>query len=308
MARTVKLDDITDKFLSHLETEQRSSGHTVEAYGRDIRQFAGWLCDSADISEFDARSVTTSDVRAWIGSLADEGRTATTLRRKAQSLRAFFKWGMKAGLFQGNPASDISLAKKRKPLPNFIKEAELEEILATQPADFKSMRTHTVLSLLYSLGLRQAELLSITDSDINLTAKELRVTGKRNKQRVLPLPKELCNEIAEWQRVRNMQYPNLTSPAPLIAGPHGRLSRETLYKIVREGLAEVSAGRKSPHTLRHSFATAMINHGADLDAVKEMMGHSSLSTTQIYTHLSYKELLANYRGAHPRNNKNSQNK
>lgn len=300
-----------EEFLVYLTTEQRSSRHTAEAYERDLRQFSDWLaeCEGKPIK---AEEVTTADIREWIGFLAEEGLTATSLRRKTQSLRAFYKWGMRRGIFSKNPAADIILAKKRRKLPNFIKADELEELLSENSHDttlsidnssfenFKRNRAHVIVELLYSLGLRQAELLLLTDADINLNSAEIKITGKRNKQRVLPLPSKLEQAITNWQRVRDSRYPELPHPKPLIAGPHGVISKYQLYKIVKDTLSETSAGRRSPHTLRHSFATAMINNGAELDSVREMMGHSSLSTTQIYTHLSFKELIDNYRAGHPR--------
>lgn len=287
-----------EEFLTYLKVEQRCSRLTIEAYGRDLRTFSEWLCGGRGSEEFDAVSVTISDVRAWVGSLAERGIAPASLRRKVQSLRAFYRWGMKTGRFRSNPAADITLAKKPKPLPNFIKEKDIEDLLAQTPYDFESERTHIILSMLYSLGLRQAELLALTDNDISLTSKEIHITGKRNKQRVVPLPGALADEIIHWQKIRDGRYPGLDAPRPLIAGPHGFLSKENLYRIVRDGLASVSSGRKSPHTLRHTFATAMINNGADLDAVREILGHESLATTQVYTHLSFRELLANY--THPR--------
>lgn len=301
-----------DDFLSYLKVEHRSSAHTVEAYGRDINQFAEW-CGAESFSDFDAASVTSSDIRAWLGHMADAKTTVTTLRRKLQSLRAFYRWGMRREKFKSNPAADVILPKKRRKLPDFIKENEIEEIIidskpkaspsvkgAVTKEKFKELRRNIILEMFYSLGLRQAELLELCDDDINLSLKEIKITGKRNKQRVLPLPDPLVRNIEEWQEIRNRRYPSLESPRPFIAGPHGKLSKHQLYKIVNESLKKTSAGKKSPHTLRHSFATAMINNGADLDAVREMLGHSSLSTTQIYTHLSFKDLLDNYRTGHPR--------
>lgn len=315
-----------EEFERYLETEVRESGHTVEAYGRDLRQFAEWLSPTAGSgSEFSATPgepdwtlVSQSDIREWIGSLAEEGREPTTLRRKIQSLRAFYRWGRRRGHFLKNPAADLPLVKKRRQLPNFIKETEMETLLAsviagrgeesgtdgrtddTKETEFYTARTHIVLTLLYSLGLRQAELLLLTDGDLTPDRRELRVTGKRNKQRVVPIPDALSAEIKEWQRIRDAHLKDLPSPRPLIAGRSGALSKEMLYRIVRTGLGGVSAGRKSPHTLRHTFATSMLNHGADIDAVREMLGHASLQTTQVYTHVSYKELLRSYRDAHPR--------
>lgn len=286
-----------ESFLEYMRVEQRASRHTIEAYGRDLRQFEEWL--GADFGK-DPAAVTPADIRGWIGSLADDGRTATTLRRKAQSLRAFFHRAHAEGRISSNPASEVVLPKKRKHLPNFIKESEIETLLDNPGEGFGAARTHIALTLLYSLGLRQAELLSLTDVDVNHVAKEIRVTGKRNKQRVVPMPDLLSDEIRSWQALRDEHYPDLPNPRPILAGPHGAISKGTLYAMVREGLSGISAGRKSPHTLRHTFATAMVNHGADLDAVREMLGHASLATTQIYTHLSVNELMADYRKAHPR--------
>lgn len=287
-----------DDFLSWLEVERRGSAHTVEAYGRDLRQFSDWLC--ADGSPFDAGSVTVSDVRTWMGALASEGLKAVTLRRKVQSVRAFYNWAMKTGRLERNPAADVTLPKKRRKLPDIIREKDMEEVLDAEPSGFRAQRAHLVLSMLYSLGLRQAELLGLDDDDIDLRAGELKVTGKRAKQRVLPVPPQLCDEIARWQEARDARFPDSPRPHPLLAGPHGRISKQALYETVRHALAGVPTGRRSPHTLRHTFATAMVGHGADLDAVREMLGHASLATTQIYTHLSISELMAGYSHAHPR--------
>lgn len=293
---------MTEEFLKHLSAEQRCSPHTVKAYGRDLRQFAKFCCGSP--AEFDYSLATANDIREWIGTLASEGSPATTLRRKIQALRAFYLWARRTGRIDRNPALDVTLPKTRKHLPNFIKVSELEPLLEEpeegKEESYAAHRTRFVLDMLYSLGLRQAELLTLTDADINIAVGELRVTGKRNKTRVLPLPEELCHDIVSLQQHRDREFPYITNPKPLIAGPHGAVSKATLYNIVRDGLAGVSTGRKSPHTLRHTFATALVNEGADLDAVREMLGHESLSTTQIYTHLSFKELLGNYLKSHPR--------
>ena len=294
--------DVESDFLSYLEAEQRCSPHTVEAYGRDVSRFIEWITPIGQ--QFDPHSVTMSDIRAWIASLADQGMAATTLRRKTQSLRAFFRWGMKQGIFSANPAADVSLAKKRKHLPDFVRTDEIESLLNdSHPHTPAEYRAHLAVTILYSLGLRQAELLSLTDFDVDLSALELRVNGKRNKQRVIPIPRQLAQEIADWQKMRDQRYPDLPFPRPIMAGPHGAISKETLYQIVKEQLKTTGVAKKSPHTLRHTFATVMVNSGADLDAVREMLGHASLSTTQIYTHLSFKDLLQNYRKSHPRSSR-----
>lgn len=291
-----------DRFIEYLRLELNRSSHTAEAYGRDISQFAEWV-SSPRADAFEPRSVSTSDLRAWLGELA-RSSSPLTLRRKAQSLRAFFRWMLRMGEISSNPAADLILAKAPRRLPEFIRESEIEDIIAKDTdADFRKQRSRFILLMLYSTGLRQEELRTITDNDIDFSLQEVKVTGKRSKQRVIPLPDSLLSEIKKWQRIRDSRYPDTgraENPKPLIAGPHGRLSKKALYDIVHSALAETSSSGKSPHVLRHTFATAMLNNGADLDSVREFLGHSSLSTTQIYTHLSFAELKRSYRQAHPR--------
>lgn len=295
---------IPDNFKSYLSNELNRSAHTVEAYLRDIAQFESWLTDGKP-DQFDASSVTMSDIRAWVGSLAKED-SPSTLRRKTQSLRSFFRWMLKQGFIASNPAADVTLAKKGKHLPEFVRETEMEQLLNSEEAASDSdiaTRNRLILSILYSTGIRQAELLGLRDCDISFSSKEAKVTGKRNKQRIIPLPDSLLEEIAAWQKIRNEKFPSLPSPAPLFPGEKGTLSKMQLYRIVKENLSATSAAAKSPHVLRHTFATSMLNHGANLDTVKEMLGHASLTTTEIYTHLTFEQLQKNYNSAHPRANK-----
>ncbi len=284
------------EFEDYMRLELNRSRLTVEAYSRDISQFAAWLGGET----FDPASATTADIRAWLGSMARED-SPVTLRRKAQSLRAFYRWLLRRGSITFNPAADIILAKAPKRLPEFVKEQEIEAIVKNGDiSDFRSHRAHIAILMLYSTGLRQEELRTLTDADIDFSLREAKVTGKRSKQRVVPLPPELLDEIAEWQKVRDARYPSLPAPRPLLAGTNGAISKKTLYDIVRNALSGSSAMRKSPHVLRHTFATSMLNDGASLDAVKEFLGHSSLATTQIYTHLSFNELKKSYAASHPR--------
>lgn len=281
------------EFENYLLLELNRSRHTVEAYSRDLTQFAQWLSGGVE-------NATTADIRAWLGSLAP-GESPLTLRRKAQSLRAYYRWLLKRGEISHNPAADLILAKAPKRLPEFVKEQEIEEIVNSYDhSDFTSHRAHIVMLILYSTGLRQEELRTLTDADIDFSLREAKVTGKRAKQRVVPLPPELLEEIACWQKARDAKYPDLESPKPLICGRSGAISKKALYNIVNSSLASTSAMKKSPHVLRHTFATSMLNGGAALDSVKEFLGHSSLSTTQIYTHLSFNELKKSYSAAHPR--------
>lgn len=298
----------TGRFAEYLRLELNRSPHTVEAYCRDTDSFASWLAPEGG---FDAASVTTSDIRAWLAMRA-RSDSALTLRRKAQSLRAYFHWLLRQGEIHANPAADLILAKAPKRLPEFVKTAEIEELISSgRSGDFAAARRRFILLMLYSTGMRQEELRTLTDRDIDFSLREAKVTGKRSKQRVIPLPEPLIREIREWQSLRDSRYPTAVDQAgstPLIAGPQGFISRKTLYDIVHDALSATSTPKKSPHVLRHTFATAMLNNGADLDSVKEFLGHSSLSTTQIYTHLSFAELQRAYSSAHPRSRNRKQEK
>lgn len=287
-------------FENYLFLELNRSRHTVEAYLRDICQFINWLTNGKEDS-FDCSSVTTQDIRVWLGTIAHTD-APSSIRRKTQSLRAYFHWLLKNSKVKINPAADIVLAKLPKKLPEYVKDTDIQSILDSlrNQSDFKSQRAYIILLLLYATGLRQEELRQLTDTDIDFSLREIRVTGKRNKQRVVPIAEEMISELRRWRNLRDEKYPNLESPAPLIPGSQGSISKGNLYKQVHEALDGIPAKHKSPHLLRHTFATAMLRNGASLDAVKEFLGHASLSTTQIYTHLSFSELKEAYKSAHPR--------
>lgn len=299
-----------EKFLRYLEYELNRSPLTVENYERDIRQFATWL-HSEPSALLLPGGVTTNDIRAWLSSMAKQGITPASLRRKTQSLRAFFRWGVKTKRIVNNPAESITLAKLPRHLPEIVKNNDIEQILQSLSLeDPIQQRLHLAVTLIYTLGLRQAELLGLTDNSLRESpcGPELRIVGKGNKERILPLPESIMSEIKRWQTQRDVTYPNLTTPRPLIAGPHGHIAKDTLYKAIHQLLENTSATRKSPHTLRHSFATAMLSNGANLDAVRELLGHTSLSTTQIYTHLSPTQLREAYTNSHPRAKNTDDNK
>lgn len=297
---------IIDDFVSYLRYERNRSPHTIEAYERDLRQFANWLtCFHPE--KFIPSEVTLNDIRTWLASLARTDNSPRTLRRKAQSLRAFFHLLLKKGLISSNPASDLSLPKIPKNLPDIVREDEMEEILtreneavADNPDNETVRRDELIIDMLYSLGIRRAELMAISDCDISVSAGEIKITGKRSKQRVVPVPSELMRKITEWQRLRDSIWPHLPSPTPLIVVKGERISPNQIYRSVKKNLSSSSARKKSPHALRHSFATAMLNEGADINSVKEFLGHASLSTTQIYTHISFAEMKKAYQSAHPR--------
>lgn len=296
-----------DDFISYLRFELNRATLTAEAYERDIRQFAEWINPTDSPEGFHPEDVTSSDIRAWLASLSRNGISARSLRRKAQSLRAFFRFLLKRGLTSKNPTSDLTLPKLPKNLPDMVRTDEIEAILKSEENSMayssdneKEVRQHLIIEMLYSLGIRRAELIAINDADISHSAGEIKVTGKRAKQRIIPVPIKLLDDIARWQRLRDSIWPDMPHPRPLFAVKGKRISPSQVYSAVKSGLATTSARKKSPHSLRHSFASAMLNEGADLNSVKEFLGHSSLSTTQIYTHISFAEMKKAYENAHPR--------
>lgn len=291
-----------DEFESYLRYEQRRSEETVEAYIRDLGQFVEFLFGE-QTDRFDAVSVTPSDIRVWLATLSSEGKTARSIRRKTQSLRAFFRFRMVTKGDRQNPATDVTLAKIPSPLPNFVPTGEMETVINNPEPDadpFRAALDHIVVTLLYSTGIRRAELLSLTDSSIDYSKREIRVTGKRNKTRIIPLPDELLDELRDWQKLRDETVKERKPADRLFCGHRGTFSEYSVAQIVSRTLAPTSAARKSPHTLRHTFATSLLNGGADLNSVKELLGHTSLASTQIYTHLSFDELRRAYDSAHPR--------
>jgi integrase/recombinase XerC len=276
----------------------------------DLYQFIDFLIPGDNKSSFDPKSVSKSDIRAWLNNIGLAGDSARTIRRKTQSIRSFFKYLLIINEIDINPASGIILAKIEKPLPEFIREDEMESVLTsidiacneTKKAErrFVFLRNKLIMTMLYTTGIRQAELLGIKDSDINRYSKEIRVIGKRDKQRIIPISDELINDIDEYLTARNSLFPTTQSGNHLFTIKDKAMTQRTLYNIVHQNLSTTSSNKKSPHVLRHTFATSMLNNGADINSVKEFLGHTSLATTQVYTHISFAELKRSYDSAHPR--------
>lgn len=299
-------------FLNYLKYELARSPHTVEAYTRDLRQFISFY-ETEIASGFDPREVTTPFIRRWIAALAEEKISPASLRRKTQSLRTYFKFLCREKILTINPAEDIIPAKLPKPLPDFVTDDDLQQLMHSTSIGEVSAKTdsghssrlievrdHLILHILYATGLRRSELLKLTDDHIDFSLKRIKILGKGRKERIIPLADELLDEINNWQKMRDSEYPELPSPRPIIATRHGAMSASNLELIVKRLLKSTKATRKSPHTLRHSFATAMLNGGADLNSVQNLLGHSSPATTQIYTHLQFSDLSSIYAKAHPR--------
>lgn len=288
------------EFLRYLSLELYRSEHTVEAYSSDLRGFNEFLHNSGvpqdDAGFFIPSAVTTADIREWVAALSEQGVGASSLRRKIQSLRAYFKFLVKKGILQSSPAAAVPLPKKSRKLPEVASRTEVEAVIDAEDSPLYAI----ALELLFGCGLRRSELLRLTDDDINPYSREMRILGKGRKERVIPLSQSLLESISRWQCLRDETYPDLEAPRRLMVTRTGAMSESTLYKMVRRALRATSASRKSPHTLRHSFATTLLNAGADINSVKELLGHSSLAATEIYTHVAFADLKKDYGNAHPR--------
>lgn len=297
---------LIDGFLTYTRCELNYSAHTVLSYQTDLRQWCDWATDGHP-EQFNPLDATTADLRRWILHLSTLGDSARTLRRKATTLRSFYKYLMRMGYIDHNPASDIILAKPDKPLPSFIRPLETRELFDNQfdSNNFIETRDRLILLMLYTTGMRRAELITLTDVNVDTTRCELKVLGKRNKERIVPFGPELKEMIDLYRKLRHNE--TIGTPDRFFVRPGGLPMYPMLVeRIVHDNLlGHAHAPRLSPHVLRHSCATDMLNNGADITAVQQLLGHSSLRTTQIYTHLTYRELKQNYQLAHPRAQKNN---
>lgn len=293
---------LIDDFLTYIDCELNHSPNTVAAYRRDLMQWAEYAT-SGNIADLHPTDMSVNDIRLWITSLADSGDSTRTIRRKVQSLRAFYHYLVAKRGAVRNPAADIQLAKAQKDLPIHIRPGETSALMDTpiDPDNFIEVRNRLILLMFYTTGIRSTELETLTDANIDTTHGELKVLGKRNKERIIPFGDELSEMIEAYRRLRADIVPGPT-PERFFVRPTGDpLYRKLIYNIVHRNMAgQVHSSRQSPHVLRHSFATDMLNNGADLTAVQQLLGHESLATTQIYTHVTLRDLKHNYELAHPR--------
>ena len=287
-------------FLQYLQYEKNYSSHTVLSYHNDLNQFYEFM--NAGSVEFTPDSITQADLRAWIMKLTEEGCSARTIARKISTLKSFWRFLLMRSLATRNPTLKIILPKTKKPLPMFFKHREIVEALDSSflPDDFERLRDLLIIELFYMTGIRLSELIAIEDADIDSKACEVKVTGKRNKQRILPLDAGLCERIDNYRLIRNRVIEFV--PESFFVRSNGkRMYPKLVYNIVHAVMSQVSTlPTISPHVLRHSFATGLLNNGADIGALKELLGHSSLAATQVYTHTGFGELHTIYKRAHPR--------
>lgn len=293
-----------ESFLEYIRCELNLSACTVSAYSDDLKQWAEFATGGKP-AELEPMSVTTPDLRIWISQLAASGLSARSIRRKVSALRSYFRYLCARCGAKSNPAAELRTARPPKELPVYIRPDELNKVIDSglDASDFEELRNELILTMFYSTGIRCSELMNLRDCDIDAGRGELKVLGKRNKERIVPFGPELSDMIERYKQTRP------SGPGPngeLFTRADGRaLYRKAIYNIVHHALEGVHARRTSPHVLRHSFATDMLNSGADLNSVGKLLGHASLETTQIYTHVTLRDLKNNYQLAHPRAQKHN---
>ena len=287
-------------FLDYLRLERNYSEKTIVAYGADLREFEEYF-KKVD-AELDFKKIHSDNIRNWMVCLMDEGRTEASVNRKLSSLRSFYRFLLRKETVTVNPMLKIVGPKKKKPLPSFVREKDMDRLLdeTSFGEGFEGCRDRVILEMFYATGVRLSELIGLDDADVDLSAKLIKVTGKRNKQRLIPFGDELAEDLRIYVKVRNEEMPR-DAEAFFVLKDGKRMYPMAVYRIVKRNLSKVvSLKKRSPHVLRHTFATAMLNDSAELRSVKELLGHESLATTEIYTHATFEELKKVYEQAHPR--------
>ena len=289
-----------DQFLNYLRFERNASPQTVQTYEESLREFESYLTFREN--GLSLRTVDADLIRDWMESLMDRGNNAPTINKKLSALRSFFRFALKRRLVEKDPAHAIAGLKKSKPLPQFLREGEMDRLLDGMEwgDNYKDVRARTLLLLLYETGLRRSELTGLNDGDVDFEVGQLKVTGKRNKQRIVPFGEELNETLKRYITVRDEQMKG-DCDALFLSDKGHRMTGTQVYEIVRRYLTGVTSLKKrSPHVLRHTFATAMLNNGAGLESIRNLLGHESVSTTEIYAHTTFEQLKRVYKEAHPR--------
>ncbi len=292
---------LKESFLEYLFYERRYSEHTVCSYGLDLSKFEEYLKGVDE--DLDLIHVDADLVRGWVVSLMEQGYTSTSVNRKLSSLRSFYRYLLRKNMIPVDPMLKVIGPKKKKPLPVFVKEAEMDRLLddADFGDGFLGVRDRMILEVFYETGVRRSELIDLNDADVDFSSCVIKVTGKRNKQRLIPFGEELERDLRVYLSVRDENISERENDAFFVRKDGRRLSPGMVYLLVKRNLTKVvTLKKKSPHVLRHTFATSMLNHQAELEAVKELLGHESLSTTEVYTHTTFEELKKVYEQAHPR--------
>ena len=292
---------MVDKFLEYMRYERNRSPRTVQEYEDDLRMFESFF--KAKDSQISWESVDSDLIRDWMESMMDSGHAATSVNRRLSAVRSMFRFALSRHLVEKDPAHAIVGPKKTKPLPTFVKEKDMNRLLDSEEMwedNFAGLRARTIIILLYHTGVRVSELTGMDVSSVDMTDNYIKVRGKGNKERVVPFGEELKQDLQKYLVARE-GFSGTSSGPLLVDNRHRRMTPEQVRVIVKDNLSKVTTQKKrSPHVLRHSFATAMLNNGAGIESVKKLLGHEKISTTEIYTHTTFEQLKRIYKQAHPR--------
>jgi integrase/recombinase XerC len=293
--------NLIQTFIDYLRFEKRFSVHTVKAYTDDLNQFFSYVHIQYEIENPEA--ISTLLIRSWMASLAEQEMNPRSINRKLSCLRSFFDHARRTGKLQSNPAASIQVLKTAKRLPSYVEEGQMNDLLrhVEFPDDWNGKTERLVVEILYQTGIRVSELVNIRENHVNQSLQSLKVLGKGNKERIIPLGKSLLEKISGYVIQKSSYLEGEGGGFLLENEKRKKMQTRQVYSIVKKYLSLVTtAEKKSPHVLRHSFATHLTNRGADLNAVKELLGHSSLAATQVYTHNSIEKLRDIHKKAHPK--------
>jgi len=287
---------LQNKFITYLSSEKRFSEHTIKSYTTDLKQFTSFLSSEFQIID-EINEISFQIIRTWIASLLEKGINPRSVNRKISTLKTYFKFLIREGELVENPMMKVVAPKSKKRLPVFIEEDQIASLLNEVQFEegFVGQRNKLIIELFYVTGIRLSELINIKISDVDFNNQSIKVLGKRNKERIIPLSSQVVNDL-------NIFIENNQKNKYLFTNLEGeKLYNKLVYRLVNKYIGEISSvNKKSPHILRHTFATHMLNNGADINAIKELLGHANLSATQVYTHNTIEKLKTVYKQAHPR--------
>jgi len=292
---------LIDSFLDYLRLERAYSPKTVQSYEIDLNEFEAYLRRTD--AELSLETVAADNVRNWSMEMMEAGQKETSVNRRLSALRSFYRYLLRKGVIAVSPMQTVKGPKKKKPLPSFLREDEMNRLLDETDfgEGFEGERDRLIIELFYETGMRRAELVGLNEADVDFYRGQIKVTGKRNKQRLIPFGEELASALRTYLEEKASEVPEAEDGALFVMKNGRRVTDGWIYRMVRRNLSKVTTIKKrSPHVLRHTFATTMLNHEAELEAVKELLGHESVSTTEIYTHTTFEELKNAYSKAHPR--------
>ncbi len=290
-----------ESFLKYLQYEKRYSAHTVRSYLDDLEQFISF-CDFNE-DNFEPVKINHKKIRSWIVNLVNNNISIRSVKRKISTLKSFYKFLLREGLIGYNPVEKVLTPKADNKLPAFINKKHMDVLLDDIDFgnDYKGVRNKLIIEMFYNTGIRVSELINLKIDDVNINELRLRVTGKRNKERIIPFTRVFKDSLQEYINIRNDKFRSAGEDYLFLTGKSKKMYPKLVYRIVNRYLNLITTiEKKSPHVLRHTFATHMLNAGADLNAIKELLGHSNLAATEIYTHNTFERLKSIYKQAHPR--------